>query len=456
MRRIALAVATTTMIAMIAIPSTAARRAARFAPPVKVTPDLGGGYEPAVYGDRFGNLFATAHKLVQQLVIAPDSRAPTGTRSMSWAWMSSDGGASWQNLPGMPLDLEKHDFGDEGDMAIDDADHLYFVDTNVADVTLTRWTIKGLGEVTFDYHRPVLPAGEAVDDRPWIEAKGSGLVFYMGNEGDSHTYPAGHGSGSGFGPGRYTLYRSTDGGQTFDNLGYTLKGSGWCRAAADHTKRSHYVYVVCTNDGEIASPVDEATSTYGNHGLVYAYVSSNDGATFTRHTVGKYVGRNSAQEWPGTVVAPDGSIWSLLVDAGKLDGTNPVTNRLILFHSTNHGRSWSRRDITPVAGRYRFSWFDISPDGKHLGLGVYYKAPNKNVFRVYGAIWKPGEIPALVSLDEGHPVSPPGEEPPHDLMGAAFRSDGMLGVMWTRHVDGTESGVERNTAYRDIYFARSR
>src|SRR6266849_10943049 len=183
-----------------------------FGPPIKVTPELGYGYEPTVVVDRFGNIFATAHKENWQLVLAPDINSPTYTRSMSWDWISSDAGQSWQDIQGLtPLSIEQHEFGDEGDMAVDDADHLYFVDTNVADDTFTRWKINGLASVTLETTRPLIPAAQFVDDRPWVTAHGNGHVFYFGNEGDKVTYPLGHGSGSGFGPGRYTVYQSYDG-----------------------------------------------------------------------------------------------------------------------------------------------------------------------------------------------------------------------------------------------------
>src|SRR6266536_431254 len=184
-----------------------------FGSPVKVTPDGGHGYEPAVYTDHFGNIYATAHKENWQLAIAPDLSSPTFTRSMSWAWASSDGGRTFADLPGLtPLSVEQHDFGDEGDMAVDDANHLYFVDTNVGDVTFTSWDVYGLGQYVLDQHRPLLPAGEPVDDRPWVTAHGNGQVYYFGNEGDKDTYNAG----------RYTVYASHDGGQTFDSVGQPL------------------------------------------------------------------------------------------------------------------------------------------------------------------------------------------------------------------------------------------
>src|SRR5216117_2483415 len=100
---------------------------------------------PAVVVDGSGNIYVTAHKENWQLVLAPDINSPTYTRSMSWDWISSNAGQSWQDIQGLtPLSIEQHEFGDEGDMALDDADHLYFVDTNVADDTFTRWKVNGL------------------------------------------------------------------------------------------------------------------------------------------------------------------------------------------------------------------------------------------------------------------------------------------------------------------------
>src|SRR5881392_4529787 len=82
-----------------------------FGPPVKVTPTGGFGYEPSFVVDRFNNIFATAHKENWQLALAPDLNSPTFTRSMSWAWASSDGGHTFADLPGLSaLSAEQHDF----------------------------------------------------------------------------------------------------------------------------------------------------------------------------------------------------------------------------------------------------------------------------------------------------------------------------------------------------------
>jgi hypothetical protein len=311
-------------------------------------------------------------------------------------------------------------------MAVDDANHLYFVDTNVSDVTFTRWSIRGLGQYVLDQHRPLLPAGEPVDDRPWVTAHGDGQVFYFGNEGDKDTY----------GPGRYTVYASHDGGATFDSVGKTLLDSGWCRPAADHRAGSPYVYAFCTND----------------EGKLYSYVSPDNGTTWNRYDAGSYNAADGETSWPTYEVADDGSIWALYVD-GKTDASgDTVGNTLDLYHSKDHGQTWTHRDVTPKAGRYEYAWLSVSPDGKRLGIGTYYRPTNADDWYVYGAVFGTGAKPSFVLLD---PVSVQDKQcisAPGDLMASAFNPDGTLDVVWTRNTDPTTCGT---VTVRDIYFARS-
>src|SRR5262249_31529254 len=131
-----------------------------------------GGYEPSIAVDTFGNIFVTAHKQNQCDGVAQDPSAPTGVRAQSWIWTSADG-VNFADMPGLTaLRADQLDFGDEGDIALDDANHLFFVDTKVADNSFARWTAKGLGaeNITLDIQRPVIPSLMPVDDRPWVTA----------------------------------------------------------------------------------------------------------------------------------------------------------------------------------------------------------------------------------------------------------------------------------------------
>src|SRR5262245_57544026 len=103
----------------------------RFGTPVRLPTYLTcGGYEPGIAVDRFGNIYVTAHKQNHCLAVAQDPTSPAGVRAQSWLWTSTDG-VNFSELPGLanlPADPATLDFGDEGDIALDDAGHFYFVD----------------------------------------------------------------------------------------------------------------------------------------------------------------------------------------------------------------------------------------------------------------------------------------------------------------------------------------
>lgn len=433
-------IATGALVALtaLAMPSTAGNGrspAAPFGPPVKVTPANAGGYEPTVVTDRFGNLYATAHKENAQLALAPDSRSTTQSRSMSWAWLSSDNGKTWQNLPGLPGNVEDKQIGVEGDMAVDDAGRTYFIDMYLGDNSITRYTATGRGKVTLDFTKPVLGTG-GLDDRPWVVAHGDGKVFYLGNQGN-RTYEGQAGDGDAYGPGRYTVYPSYDAGQTFDARGFTLNDSGWCRPAAEHKKGSKRVVVVCGNDA----------------GKLWAYMSNDDAKTFKRYPVGEYDDRDGTQSYPTVEFAPDGSIYALYVDGDEIKSGMPVTNKLRLLRSTDGAKTWTEQNITPKPGRYQHGWLSISPTGR-LGIGVYHRPDLKSPWHVYGATWTPGKVPTLTKLDK-EPVAPADyEEAPGDFLTSSFGPDGKLAVVWTRIVlvNPTKQGVQ--SLFRDIYSAR--
>ena len=461
------AVAAASLAAAAITPSWASGGAAaktRFAAPVKVTPANGGGYEPGIYADNQGNLYMTAHKENAELGLSPDSRSTTQTRSMSWAWFSRNNGRTWADLPLGPADVRNHEVGDEGDMATDDAGNVYFVDTEVADVTFTAWHVSN-GNPTFTYNTPALGSTQVLDDRPWIAAHGNGHVFYFGNEGDKDTNPTGSTSaGQGSGAGRYTVYKSVDGGVTWDHTGISLADSGWCRpAAAPH---SSYVYALCTNDGgaddEVHNPGDPGYTV----GTLYSYVSADDGKTWHRYAVAHYNVHDSWTSYPTIQVARDGSLWGFYLDgitACSAGSTTcaPKGAKFVVAHSVDHGKHWKVYDATPAGAaknwQYRYGWLSVANNNKTLGLAVYgrpYTANDANPWRVYGATFGAGQHPTLTSLDQAHPVTKGGfSSPPGDFLMTTFDRRGKLHVAWTRVVTTADTPAASAYLYRDIYTA---
>ena len=430
----------------------------RFSAPVKITPVAAGGYEPGVISDRFGNLYATAHKENAELAISPDSRSSTLTRSMSWTWFSADHGKTWENLPGPALgpvspDVQNHSFGDEGDLATDDAGGVYFVDTNVTDISFTAWKASGLGKVAFTRHWPTVGFGEPLDDRPWVAAHLDGHVFYFGNEGNKGEYPLSCQSescGSGAGPGRYTVYSSYDGGQTWDHLGISLNDSGWCRPAA--APRSKYVYALCGNDS----------------GKLYSFVSATDGKTWKRYDVpGGYTAKGGGgfESYPTLQVLDDGSLVGSYLDPDCFKAGVPTCSHVLLFRSTNHGITWTRTDVTPKAQRswqMEYLWTAATQDGKKLGFSVYARPSTKDAWKVYGTTFAPGKQPVLTLLDPVAVTQAGFPEAPGDFLMSTFDPAGRLTVTWTRATeqvnapDGGATGEGQRSLFRDIYSATSR
>lgn len=451
MRRITagLLAASAALAVGVTVPATAGP-SVRFNAPVLLTIDRNfGGYEPSVTVDRFNNVYVTAHKQNHGDVLSPDSRATAKVRAQSWLWTSTDG-KSFSDLPGMtPLGEQNAEFGDEGDLARDDAGHVYFVDTTVTDDSFSRYGATGKGKIALQATRPVGPFAEPSDDRPWIAAHGNGVVMYIGNEGNKSSYPAGHlQSSQAIGPGRFTVYMSYNGGDTFDPLGQTLNDSGWCRPAADHRRGSKDLYVLCTNDGDGSN--DPTRVTIPRDGTLWAYSSHDDGKTWTRSKMGTYnAARETLATYPSVSVAPNGTIYGLYNQVFADGNGNPRESHLLLYTSTTKGRTWSVREITPRQGIIRFSWVDVAPNGM-LGIGYYYRPDKASPWHVYAGTAAPGHrftvaqvsVKPIASKDSGSPWG--------DFFQIAFGPDSKLHVVWTAEspdVLGTNS---------EIFYARQR
>ena len=468
MRRTVLALSCSAVLATsaaVALAAPSAGKAPAFNAPVLLTTDkYAGGYEPSVTVDRFNNVYVTAHKQNHTLVVSPDARAATGLRSQSWLWTSKDG-KTFSDMPGLtPLQEQNAEFGDEGEVAHDETGHMYFVDTNVTDNSFSRYKATGNGQVVLEHTRPVGPFGEPVDDRPWITAHGDGVVMYIGNQGDKVSYPAGvRGDGDAYGPGRYTVYMSYDHGTTFDSLGVTLNDSGWCRPAADHRKGSKDLYVVCTNDGG-ANDVQETAGDPGfEKGTLWAYASHDDGKTWTRSRMGSYDAHDKISTYPSVAIGKDGTLYALYnhsrsvpaVEFGGMPvpqtGDDPVESRLWLYTSTNKGRSWTAKDVTPRKGMIRYSWIDVANDGT-VGIAYYFRATRSDDWYVWAATAKPGRPFAAAKVSSARIASKTFGSPLGDFFEIAFGPDNKLNVVWTSLNE--DLGAEGLNS--DIYYAKQR
>ena len=434
-----------------------------------------GGYEPGIALDRYGNIFVTAHKQNHCDAVALDPSAPDGVRAQSWMWTSTDG-VNFVDMPGLAnlaAAPDQLDVGDEGDIALDDSNHFYFVDTKVVDDSFTRWTVSGLGtsHMVQDIHRPVVPSLMPVDDRPWVTAHGASTVLYAGNEGDKDSYDVGSAAAGCTGPvtppapgqpatgGRYTVFMSHDAGATFDPVGCTLPDSGWCRPAADHAAGSPYLYLVCTNDSGADDNVNSEGTPGYTVGTLWSYVSADDGKTWKRYRIDSYNSNFSSSSgditWPAVKVARNGYVYALFANPVSSNGVKTGTT-LNLYRSTNHGATWQRQNVTPPnAGLIRYSWMDVSGDGHTVGVGYFTHQTVNGNWHVYAGT-APGFGSAVrYSLVDPVEVAPAGDFAFGDFFEVGFDSVGRLNVVYTRCTDLVPGNDTTDCLNSDIYFART-
>jgi len=434
-----------------------------------------GGYEPGIALDRYGNIFVTAHKQNHCDAVAPDPSAPIGVRAQSWMWTSTDG-VNFNDMPGLGNLLaapDQLDVGDEGDIALDDANHFFFVDTKVVDDSFSRWTVSGPGtsNMVQDIHRPVIPSLMPVDDRPWVTAHGSSTVMYAGNEGDKDSYNVGSAAAGCTGPvtppapgqpatgGRYTVFMSRDGGATFDPLGCTLPDSGWCRPAADHTAGSPYLYMFCTNDSGADDNVNSEGSPGYTVGTLWSYVSADNGATWKRYRVDSYNSNFASSTgditWPSIKVASNGYVYALFTNPISSNGVKTGT-ALNLYRSTDHGAHWSKQNVTPAnAGLIRYSWMDVAGDGRTIGVGYFTHQTVNGNWHVYAGTAANFGSTVHYSLVDPVEVAPSGDFAFGDFFEVGFDPSGRLDVVYTRCVDLVPGDDTTDCLNSDIYFART-
>lgn len=384
-----------------------------FDAPVQVN-GQGHGFEPSLAVLHDGRLVITAHKA---------TRTSEGSQVASWLWSSGDNGTTWSDVTS-PGGVNRLYTGQEGDLAVDGKDRLYFADTFGTDTWLSRWTEKD-GQLAWDSTQPHVTLQPA-DDRPWLAAQGDGILYYAANAGAPIPAPNTLTTGQ---VARFLLYTSTDGGASWSNpFGFpTANANSWCTIAASPA-----------DDMTVMAACDE-----GND--VLAYVSHDRGATFHASKVAT-VQRGFGTNFP--VVAAVG--WDGLLHAGWIDtaydGATPASAGIA---TSADGLAWSVQSV-PLPGDAGMPWLAAgragtlalfhygsdTPAGKQLYLQTLATVDG-------GATWTDVRMdPKPVSTDGGYPG---------DFFQGEIGPDNRLEAAYQRGVK-TDAGIEPGAA--DIWFAR--
>jgi hypothetical protein len=257
-------------------------------------------------------------------------------------WYSNDNGKTFREME-TPGHLREWGIGAEGDLAVDNDGHVFFIDTYIPGLMASRWSDNG---ETWDYTMPAAGVVPGFDDRPWITWGNDSLYLYVNHV--SHT----------------AVYRSDDGGQTW-TTGAPLSWQGDmtgqpffpAHLAADRKTGTLWVSGIVESDGE---------TVIGN------LVSTDGGQTFSESVVSQaqrdggfspiFTGMTTVDEKGTGYVA-----WSTFDKEGC---------DVYYAASTNNGKSWNKpvRLNTGKGSCATFPWIQATEDGKLAA--VWYETPS--------------------------------------------------------------------------------
>jgi len=232
--------------------------------------------------------------------------------------------------------------GTEGDLAVDDEGRVFFTDTMIAGIMMSRWSEYG---DKWDYTAPAAGIIPGFDDRPWLAWSEPALYQYINHV--SHT----------------EVYRSTDGGLTWRTEGpLTWEGNAFGQPffpghIAAHRKKGTLW---------VAGLVEKGSGS----GTLASAVSSDQGKTFTEAVVTKpqRKGGFSPIFTGATAVDRAGNgytTWSTY-DSEGCD--------VYYAASTDQGKSWNRPvKVNTGSGCATFPW--IEADGAGKVAVVWYETP---------------------------------------------------------------------------------
>ena len=373
------------------------------------------GYEPSIAANSEGVLYYTAHKNL-------DDKSSWDYLA-SWFFVSKDNGKTWYS-PDEPFPrgaVWQTYVGDEGDIAIDGRDNVYFIDTYLFDNHLHVWSHPDQYEYSVRIQKTT-----GLDDRPWIAAQGDGICHYLGNNAVE------------VGGGRYWYYRSTDGGRIW-TAGEPVPGNGWGLIDAD--RNGNHVYIISETD-------------VGREADIVVYVSDDQGQTWDWNNPVVIAHRNgSGRQYPVISTHGDGIVWALWNDA--TDGVEKG-NKIYAGRSTDYGQTWEHWNITPFQGFMDYPTINCGPDGS-VAVAFYatdrLPVDDESEWYLYGAMQlnaDQGELNLNFSIADPTPCYIGSNlHALHDFFEIVITPDMALNIGYQYYI-GPENG------HSDMYFIRGK
>ena len=330
----------------------------------------GVGYEPSLSIDSMGNMQITAHKdlrwggegspLLPPLGDDPglwyacsDGDSTSWDYWASWFWISTNNGSNWTHgdgfdpTPGNMLTANylaggSECLGDEGDIAVDANDVVYYLDTTLED---NWWHRSTDGGASYQMGACQRMNTMAADDRPWVAAQGDGIIHYLGNSGASPPECS-------LDSGRYWYYHSENGGNSFSQC-YSMPG-GWSTISSQ--KHGPYVFVAQENADTNSGTVQIRISDEYGRGTG---PGPSDGSWAAPIDLGPRNG-NCPEGYPVVNNNEAGTVAVVWADCPNGD-TGPWAMRFAI--SYDNGTNWSSWNVTPFdRGLNMYPFVSISED----------------------------------------------------------------------------------------------
>ncbi|HEX8100874.1 MAG TPA: hypothetical protein VF660_11830 [Actinomycetota bacterium] len=256
-----------------------------------------------------------------------------------YAWYSDDRGKTWHFVDRtQPPDNTAGSGFSDPDFAIDSSGNVYLSEINLVNVAVSKSTDRGANYTLQNMF------AETMTDRQWKAAGPTNVVYIVGNPSGGGTFP-----GDPLGHTNHTIYRSTDGGQTFSN-GVSDPGGAGDLVFSMRTKRMYEPHL---------SGGDLQIAAFTNPLATDPQVA----LTPKIYTVAK--GVDMLSHWPAIDVDNVGNVYITWDESGS--GDRPAG--VYYSFSTNGGRTWALptrvdKPVNHVDGTDIWPWIAVGAPGR--------------------------------------------------------------------------------------------